>query len=215
MASPYDLDSFWFGGALKMPLGSNSRVKFAYDYYARSYDERRARDENGSASSSNPTIEYRYHVVELGIRHRFTDSVVTELTYSYTRRVDDFVGYNDYTRDRIDWKTSFDITDKIAASFELDYRDQQYMNAFAFDDPTQPQKEYQDLEVSVGGVYRFTDQLSLRAEIRQDTVTPRTRAAHTIDCAPASAFTTASRVSAPGYTTSPMNRSPVPAGDRY
>lgn len=169
-ASPYDLDSFWFGGALKMPLGSNSRVKFAYDYYARSYDERRARDENGSASSSNPTIEYRYHVVELGIRHRFTDSVVTELTYSYTRRVDDFVGYNDYTRDRIDWKTSFDITDKIAASFELDYRDQQYMNAFAFDDPTQPQKEYQDLEVSVGGVYRFTDQLSLRAEIRQDTV---------------------------------------------
>ena len=169
-ASPYDLGNFWFEGALKLPLGNNSRVKVGYGFHDRSFDERRSRDENGDASVDNPTIEYRYQVVELGIRHRFSDSVVTELTYSYTRRDDGFVGYNDYTRDRLEWDTSFDISDKIAASLQIDYRDQQYPNAFAFDDPTQPQKEYQDLEVSVGGVYRFTDQLSLRVEIKQDTV---------------------------------------------
>lgn len=169
-ASPYDLDSFWFEGALKLPLGSNSRVKIAYGFHDRSFDERRARDETGDASVDNPTLEYRYQVVELGVRHRFSDSIVTELTYSYTRRDDGFVGYNDYTRDRIEWDTSFDLTAKVEASIKIDYRDQQYPNAFAFDDPTQPQKEYQDLEISVGGVYRFTDQLSLRAELKQDTV---------------------------------------------
>ena len=169
-ASPYDLDSLWFEGALKMPLGSNSRIKVAYGYHDRSFDERRARDATGDASIDNPTLEYRYQVIELGIRHRFNDSIVTELTYSYTQRDDDFVGYNDYTRDKIELDTRFDITDKIAASFKFDYRDQQYPNAFAFDDPTQPQKEYQDLEMSVGAVYRFTEQLSLRAEIRQDDV---------------------------------------------
>ena len=169
-ASPYDLDEFWFGGALKLPLGRSSRVKVGYGYHVRSFDERRSRDESGDASLANPTLEYRYQIVELGIRHRFNDRIVTELIYSYTRRDDEFVGYNNYTRDKTKWETTIDLSDKISASFELDYRDQQYPNAFAFDDPTQPEKQYQDLEVSVGAEYRFTNELSLRAEVRQDSV---------------------------------------------
>ena len=169
-ASSYDLNSIWARGALKLPLGDRSRVKVAYGFHLRSFDERRSRDLTGDASTDNPTLEYRYQVVALGIRHRFTERLVTEFTYSYTRRDDQFVGYNDYTRDRFEWETSYDFSDKISASLEFDYRDQQYPNAFAFDDPTQPEKEYQDLELTVGGVYRFSRSLSLRAEIRQDNV---------------------------------------------
>ena len=169
-ASPYDLNDFWLGGALKLPLGKSSRVKVGFHYQLRSYDERRARDASGDASFENPTLEYRYLIAGLGIRHRFNDRVVTELTYSYTSRDDGFVGYNDYTRDKIEWETTVGISDKLSANLELDYRDQQYPNAFAFDDPTQAQKEYQDLEISVGAEYRFTSQLSLRGEVRQDSV---------------------------------------------
>ena len=62
------------------------------------------------------------------------------------------------------------MASKVSASLELDYRDQQYPNAFAFDNPTQSEKEYQDLELTIGGVYRLNRRLSLRAEIRQDSV---------------------------------------------
>ena len=169
-ASSYDLSQFWFRGTLKYPLGNRSRVKFGAAYFVRSFDERRSRDLTGDSSGDNPTLEYGYQMIELGIRHRFSRRVVTEFTYSRTNRTDEFVGYNDYDRDRIEWETDFEISDKFSMSFDLDYRDQQYPNAFAFNDPAQAAKEYQDTEVSVGATYRLTDQLAVRANFRSDSV---------------------------------------------
>jgi len=169
-ASSYDLSQYWLRGTLKYPLGDRSRVKFGAAYFVRNFDERRSRDLTGDASNLNPTLEYTYILTELGIRHRFSSNVVTELTYSYTRRDDEFVGYNDYTRNRIEWETEFGFTDRFSMSFGIDYRDQVYPNAFAFDDPTQPTKEYKDAEISVAATYRLTDQLAVRANFRNDSV---------------------------------------------
>lgn len=168
--SSYDLQSHWAGASLKFPLATGSRLEFGYTHYVRSFDERRARDLTGDASSANPTLEYRYGMLEAGIRHRFSDLVVSELVYSFTARSDEFLGYNDYERDRIRLDTTIDVSDRLAARLRIDYRDQQYPNAFAFDDPTQPSKEYQDLELSARLLYQITSQLSLRANVEQEAV---------------------------------------------
>ena len=169
-ASSYDMTTYWLGGEFKMPLGTNTRLKLGYRYHVRDYDERHSRDEDGNGSSQNPTIEYTYSTLEAGIRQRFNDVFVAELVYLYTTRDDEFESYNDYTKDKIRLKMYFNFSDNFAASIKLDIRDQQYDNAFAFDDPTQPQKEYQEVQVSATALYRFTDRLSLRLDIKQEEI---------------------------------------------
>ena len=169
-ASSYDLSNAWLHGALKIPLARTTRLEIGYEFYLRSFDERRAKDEDGDSSVSNPTLEYQYGTLELGLRHRWNERIVTEVVYSRTDRKDEYVGYNDYSRDRINFETTVELSDSLRAGIEIDYRDQQYSNAFAFDNPTQPAKEYQDLQVEASALYRFTDQLSLRFDLRQDDV---------------------------------------------
>ena len=85
-------------------------------------------------------------------------------------RSDEFVGYNDYTKSKIRLKSTFDLTDRLHASIRVTYRDQQYSNAFAFDVPGQPSKEYQEIEVMAAAEYQFTDHFSLRADVGQEVV---------------------------------------------
>jgi len=169
-ASPYDMTTYWFGGAFKIPLAKKSRLKIGYKFHVRDYDERRSRDASGDASTANPALEYQYNTIEAGFRQRFSDSFAGELIYLYTIRDDKFVGYNDYTRQKIRLRMSFDPSDKFSASIRIDTRDQVYENAFAFDEPGQPRKEYQEFQVSARALYRLTDRLSLRADVKQETI---------------------------------------------
>ncbi len=169
-ASSYDMTMYWIGGDIKFPISAGSRLKFGYQYYARDYDERRSKDSTGDASNATPNINYRYSVFEAGVRSRFSERFVTELIYYYTMRSDEFVGYNDYTKSKIRLKSTFDLTDRLHASIRVTYRDQQYSNAFAFDVPGQPSKEYQEIEVEATAEYQFTDYFSLRADVGQEVV---------------------------------------------
>lgn len=168
--SSYDLQAFWAGATVKVPLAERSRLELGYTQYSRSFDERRSRDLTGDTSSGNPTLEYSYGMVEVGLRHRFNDAVVSEFIYSITSREDEYLGYNDYDRDRLRLETTFDVSERLAARLRFDYRDQQYPNAFAFDDPTQPAKEYEAVEISARVLYRITPKLYLRADVEQDDV---------------------------------------------
>jgi tetratricopeptide (TPR) repeat protein len=169
-ASSYDLSSYWLGGAFKIPLGDASRLKFAYEYYVRDFDQRRSKDLTGDASLLNPPIEYQYNIFEAGIRHRFNEKLVTEFIYYYTTRTDEFLGYNDYTKSKIRLDTTFEFSDRLDASIQVDYRDQDYPNAFAFDDPGQARKVYEELQLIVKAEYRLTDQFSLRADVKLESV---------------------------------------------
>lgn len=169
-ASSYDMTTYWIGGAYKIPVSDNSRVKIGYEYYARDFDERRSRDANGDTSIINPTIKYDYHNYELGLKSRLSDRVVAELIYFYTVRSDDFVGYNDYTKHKFRLKTNLEINDRLLASIRLTYRDQDYENAFAFDNPTQAGKEYQELEVVAAAEFELNDRLSIRADLKTELV---------------------------------------------
>ena len=169
-ASSYDLSDFWLHGAFKVPLANTTRIEIGYEFYLRSFDERRAKDENGDASTSNPTLEYQYNMIELGLRHRFSEVIVAEVVYSRTNRKDRFVGYNNYEKDEISLETTVELSDKFVADIAIDYRDQQYPNAFAFDNPTQAAKEYQELQFEVSALYRMTDQLILRLDLKQEDI---------------------------------------------
>ena len=169
-ASSYDLADYWLEGAFKIPLADKTRFEIGYQHYVRSFDERRARDETGNASTANPALEYQYGTLTLGLRHRLSKTVVTELVYSLTNREDQFVGYNNYDKDKIALETTLEFSDRFSARIDVDYRDQQYENAFAFDDPTQPQKEYQEFQFAASALYRFTDKLSLRLDVKQENV---------------------------------------------
>ena len=169
-ASSYDLTNYWVGGAFKIPLTRKSRLKFGYKYYVRDFDERHSRDEDGNLSFTHPPLTYTHNMFEIGVRHRFNKSLVTELIYVHTIRDDEFVGYNDYEKDKIRLAFTFGGSGKFAAALKIDYRDQQYPNAFAFDNPTQPPKEYQEFQFSAKAVYRFTDRFSLRGDIKQEAI---------------------------------------------
>lgn len=169
-ASSYDMTVYWVGGDVEFPVSDSSRLKFGYQFYARDYDERRSKDITGDATNDNPTINYQYSVFEAGVRSEFSERFVTELSYYYTLRSDEFVGYNDYTKSKFRLKTTFDLTDRLHASIKFTYRDQQYSNAFAFDVPGQPGKEYQEIEVVARAEYRFTNHFSLRAVVGQEVV---------------------------------------------
>lgn len=169
-ASSYDMTNYWLGGEVRLPLSGNSRLRLGYEYYVRDYDERRAKDLTGDASSSNPTLEYQYHELSAGLKHRFGNGFVGEITYFYTVRNDEFVDYNGYTRNKIRLSGVFDLGNRLQSSIRLDYRDQVYSNAFAFDNPSQAQKEYEDLEVILAVAYRLTERLSVRADLRQEIV---------------------------------------------
>lgn len=169
-ASSYDMTNYWLGGVLKFPLARKTRLEIGYQYRGRDYDERHARDADGNGSNQNPTLSYRYSTFVAGIRQRFSDVFVTELIYFYTIRDDEFEGYNDYTKHKIRLKLIFDFSDRFAASIRVDSRDQQYPNAFAFDEPGQPQKEYQEIQVSARVLYRLTNHLSLLADVKQEAI---------------------------------------------
>jgi hypothetical protein len=169
-ASSYDLSDYWLHGAFKIPLARTTRLELVYKHHVRSFDERRARDLDGDGSSANPTLEYQYDQLAVGLRHRISNGFVTELVYSLTNREDQYVGYNNYTKNKISFGTTLELSDKFAAEVEIDYRDQQYDNAFAFDNPTQPAKEYQELQLAASALYRFTEQLSLRVVLKQEEI---------------------------------------------
>ncbi len=169
-ASSYDMTNYWIGGDIKFPLSDNSRLKLGYEYYVRDFDDRLSKDLTGDASQSNPTLEYQYHELSAGLKHRFSNGLVAEVVYYRTIRNDEFVEYNGYTRNKIRLAATFDLADRFQTSVRLDYRDQNYPNAFAFDDPSQPQKEYQELEAILAVDYRLTDRLSIRADFKQEIV---------------------------------------------
>jgi hypothetical protein len=169
-ASSYDMTNYWIEGEVKFPLSDSSRLELGYEFYARDFDERRSKDSTGDASLSNPTLEYQYHELSAGVKHQFSNQFIGEIIYFYTIRSDEFAGYNDYSKNRIRLSATFDSLNRFQTSVRLDYRDQNYPNAFAFDNPSQPQKEYQDLEAALVVDYELTDRLSIRADIKQEMV---------------------------------------------
>jgi hypothetical protein len=120
-------------GDIKFRLSRFSKLKFKYKHYEYDYDERPSRSSDGRLPPNNPPREYVYDEFLVSYILRASKNLKTYFTYSYTTRSDEYVGYNDYERNKIKLKALYEYSKKVNINAALTYWERDYPNAFAFD----------------------------------------------------------------------------------
>ena len=83
-----------------------------------------------------------------------------------TQRTDQYVGYNDYTRDSFGFEFHWRPGDRFDLEAEGTYRLYDYPNAFAFHNPAVGPKTQESIDASLISTFRMTRHLSLVADVR-------------------------------------------------
>lgn len=161
----YDHDYIKVGGDVTFPLAKPLKLVLSYDYSNRDYDERRARNLNGDRVRGT-TREYTYNKIEASLRNRLNKNWIVSLDYGLTDREDDYVGYYDYTQNSYGVSAAYKKGKRIRVKANVEWWQRDYDNAFAFDDPTQPQMTYDAMEVSLKGDYGLGKHHGLWAEYK-------------------------------------------------
>lgn len=135
-------------------------------YYSRRFGDRPSYDLDGQQRLGNPNVRYDYYSLGLRARQRINDSMWFGWDFERLERVDQYVGYNDYSRDsfRLDFHWSF--AERFDLEFNGVYHLYDYANAFAFHDPIGGRKVQESANASIIGTYRMTRHLSLVGEAR-------------------------------------------------
>ena len=143
-----------------------SLLRLTAKFYSRRYSDRPAFDLEGQQRIDNPTIHYKYLAFTLRARQRITDGMWFGFDVERTERKDQFVGYNDYTRDSFAFEFHWAMGYRFKFEASGIYRLYDYPNAFAFHNPAAGNKTQESLDATAIGSYRMTRQLSLVAEAR-------------------------------------------------
>jgi len=154
----------------------SSLFRVAIESYSRRYGDRPAFDLDGRQRAGNPNIRYDYQSLELTARQRIIDSMWFGFNVERTERTDQYVGYNDYTRDSFEFEFHWSPGDRFDFEARGMYRLYDYPNAFAFHEPLAGRKTQESARADLIGSYRMTRHLSLtgRATYRE-TVSNDTR----------------------------------------
>jgi len=93
-----------------------------------------------------------------------------------TERVDQYVGYNDYSRDSFSFELHWQPTERLDFEASGIYQLYDYPNAFAFHVPAAGRKTQEAADAKFVATYRLTEHLSLAAEaVYRETVSNDTR----------------------------------------
>ena len=154
----------WLGGAF-VEYRPWSRTTLGVDgaYYDRAYDQLPSKSEDGVRAVANPAVEYTYIRAGLTAAQRVGDSLQVSIRADLTDRADEFEGYDDYRRIGVGGRIDY-FGNSVRAHVEASYRDYEFTNAFAFDDPTADEKTLQTTFASVAAEVRLTSQLWLTAD---------------------------------------------------
>jgi tetratricopeptide (TPR) repeat protein len=143
-----------------------SLFRLTVELSSRRYGDRVSHDLDGQQRLGNPNIQYDYYSLGLRARQRITDSMWFGFDINRVERRDEYVGYNDYSRDNF----GFDFHWSPSERFELElggtYRLYDYPNAFAFHNPVLGRKTQESADGRLRGTFRMTQHLSLVAEGR-------------------------------------------------
>ena len=143
-----------------------SLLRVTGEYYSRRFSDRPSFDLDGAQRIGNPTVRYDYAALGLRARQRITGRMWFGFDVERTMRTDQYVGYNDYTRDSFSAEFHWNIGDRFDLDVSGAYRLYDFPNAFAFHNPTAARKTQETLDAAVTASYRFTRHLSLVAEAR-------------------------------------------------
>lgn len=160
----YDSQFFLGGASAIVPIVSATRLKLAYDWFQRDYDERQALDSNGAVGVANPALTYQYNMASATA---LTDleSTSWNIGYELTDRSDRFVGYNDYRRHIIRVAGRWRPLRRLVIDFSGAFGSYDYPNAFAFDTPAGGRKTVDYVEVIVSTSFLVTRGLRLSGNL--------------------------------------------------
>jgi Tetratricopeptide repeat len=134
--------------------------------YSRRFGDRPSYDLDGQPRIGNPNTRYDYYSVELTARQRIFDSIWFGFDIERTERIDQYVGYYDYTRDSAAAEIHWNPTERFDIEASAIYYLYDYPNAFAYNNPNAARKTQESAEARLTVDFRMTRHLSLIAEAR-------------------------------------------------
>ena len=160
----YDHEYLFFSLYGQFKFTPSSLFRVSTENYSRRFGDRPAFDLDGQQRAGNPNIRYDYLSLKLTARQRILDSLWFGFDVQRTERTDQYLGYNDYTRDsfsaEIHWSPGrrFDLEAKGA------YRLYDYPNAFAFHESALGSKTQESADARLIATFKLWRHLSLVAE---------------------------------------------------
>ncbi len=175
-AAEYDHEYFLVSVFGQYKLAKTSLFRLTADYYSRRFGDRSAYDLDGEQRPGNPNIRYDYMALGLRARQRIFGSMWFGWDVERVERIDQYVGYNDYTRDSFRFEFHWTPTERIDLELNAIYRLYDYPNAFAFHNPAAGRKTQESADASIIATYRLSENLSIVGEgIYRETVSNDTR----------------------------------------
>ncbi len=145
---------------------STSLFRLTAEGYSRRYGDRPSYDLDGQPRLGNPNTRYDYYAVELTARQRVFDSLWFGFDVQRTERIDQYVGYYDYTRDSAGVQIHWTPGERFDIEARGIYHLYDYPNAFAYNNPNQARKTQESAEMRLTADFHITRHLSLVAEGR-------------------------------------------------
>jgi len=170
LVADYDNELHVVSTAVDYSLNAATKVSLNLYTYQRLYDERLARDLAGALLATNPPLEYDYRGAELGVTRRIWDDFELELSYARIDRTDRYLGYHDFTQDRLRLHGRFRPGSRFSMSFGAVSRVYDFPRAFAFNEPTAGPKEIDDLAAELLAEVRLNGAFTIFAALTTDDV---------------------------------------------
>jgi tetratricopeptide (TPR) repeat protein len=175
-ATEYDHEYFLASLYGQYKLSSASLVRITIEGYSRRFGDRPAFDLDGQQRLGNPNIRYDYYSAAVVVRERIFRSLWVGFEVKRTERIDQYVGYNDYTRDSFGVEAQWQPHERFKIKMKGVYRIYDYPNALAFHNVAAGSKTHENAAGRVTATFRMTRRLSLVAEARyQETVSNDSR----------------------------------------
>ena len=172
----YDHEYFLVNLFGQYKFTQTSLFRLTAEYYSRRFGDRPAYDLDGQQRIGNPNIRYDYLSLTLRARQRISRSMWFGWEVERTRRTDQYVAYNDYSRDSFRFEFHWMPGDRFDLEASGVYRLYDYPNAFAFHNPIAGRKTQESADAKIAGLFRLTTRLSLVAEASyRETVSNDTR----------------------------------------
>ena len=161
-----EYDHEYFAGELftQFSFASTSLLRITASYYSRRYGDRLSFDLDGVQRPGNPTMRYDHVALGVRARQRITRSMWFGFDVERQERTDQYVGYNDYTRDSFSAEFHWSPGYRFDLDLDVTYRLYDYPNAFAFHEPAAGRKTHESLDARFDASYRVTRNLSIVAE---------------------------------------------------
>ena len=166
----YDHEYYFTTASVEYDFSRDMTLSFGLRRYRRLYDTRLARDLNGDLLTTNAAQRYDYRGVQLGVARRLSRTLTVDFDFLRLDRLDEFLGYNDYTQDVLRLRAMYAPNPRFSLAASALARTYDFPRAFAFNEPTAGVRELEGFGAELSGEFLISRKWSLWAELIVDDV---------------------------------------------